>query len=136
MADFGLSQKKNMGGTGTPFWMAPELLRRESTNTDKTDVYSFGIMLYEVYARRDPYEGQPARDVLRAVADPLIRKRPPPPNHMPDALKALMTDCLDDDPEKRPTFEEIDTRLRRIDAEAALTASSSNTNSFLASAGW
>ena len=126
VADFGLSQKKNMGGTGTPFWMAPELLRRESQNTDKTDVFSFGIMLYEVYARRDPYEGQPARDVLRAVADPLIRKRPPPPSHMPTAMKALMADCLDDNPEKRPTFEEIDTRLRRIDAEAALTASTSN----------
>jgi serine/threonine protein kinase len=126
VADFGLSQKKNMGGTGTPFWMAPELLRRESKNTDKTDVYSFGIMLYEVYARRDPYEGQPARDVLRAVADPLIRKRPPAPSHMPAALKTLMADCLDNDPEKRPTFEEIDTRLRRIDAEAALTASAAS----------
>jgi serine/threonine protein kinase len=126
VADFGLSQEKNMGGTGTPFWMAPELLRRESKNTDKTDVYSFGIMLYEVYARRDPYEGQPARDVLRAVADPLIRKRPPAPSHMPAALKALMADCLDDDPEKRPTFEEIDTRLRRIDAEAALSASAAS----------
>ncbi len=136
VADFGLSQKKNMGGTGTPFWMAPELLRGESKNTDKTDVYSFGIMLYEVYARRDPYEGQPARDVpyegqpardvLRAVADPLIRKRPLAPSHMPAALKALMADCLDDDPEKRPTFEEIDTRLRRIDAEAAASASAAS----------
>jgi serine/threonine protein kinase len=42
VADFGLSQKKNLGGTGTPFWMAPELLRQESTNTAETDVYSFG----------------------------------------------------------------------------------------------
>ena len=47
VADFGLSQKKNLGGTGTPFWMAPELLRRESTNTDKTDVYSFGGKIAE-----------------------------------------------------------------------------------------
>ena len=42
VADFGLSQKKNLGGTGTPYWMAPELLRRESANTSMTDVYSFG----------------------------------------------------------------------------------------------
>ena len=42
VADFGLSQKKNLGGTGTPYWMAPELLRRESSNTAMTDVYSFG----------------------------------------------------------------------------------------------
>ena len=42
VADFGLSQKKQLGGTGTPFWMAPELLRCESSNTSMTDVYSFG----------------------------------------------------------------------------------------------
>jgi serine/threonine protein kinase len=48
VADFGLSQKKNLGGTGTPFWMAPELLRGESSNTTASDVYSFGIILYEV----------------------------------------------------------------------------------------
>lgn len=41
VADFGLSQKKNIGGTGTPFCMAPELLRHEATNSDQTDVYSF-----------------------------------------------------------------------------------------------
>ena len=39
VADFGLSQKKNLGGTGTPFWMAPELLRCEGINTASTDVY-------------------------------------------------------------------------------------------------
>jgi serine/threonine protein kinase len=33
VADFGLSQKKDVGASGTPFWMAPELLRGESTNT-------------------------------------------------------------------------------------------------------
>ena len=42
VADFGLSQKKNLGGTGTPFWMAPELLRKETANTTASDVYSFG----------------------------------------------------------------------------------------------
>ena len=42
VADFGLSQKKKIGGTGTPFWMAPELLRRECSNSSATDVFSFG----------------------------------------------------------------------------------------------
>ena len=35
---------------------APELLRRESPNTAASDVYSFGIILYEVYSRCEPYE--------------------------------------------------------------------------------
>lgn len=47
VADFGLSQKKSMGGTGTPYWMAPELLRRESKNTAATDVFSFGGKYFE-----------------------------------------------------------------------------------------
>jgi len=49
VADFGLSQKKNLGGTGTPFWMAPELLRMESPNTSMTDVYSFGGKFFLVF---------------------------------------------------------------------------------------
>lgn len=117
VADFGLSQKQNLGGTGTPFWMAPELLRKESANTSQSDVYSFGVILYEVFSRRDPYEGENAKEVLRLVADQKIRKRPIPPRHMPDAVKTLMGDCLQDDPEKRPSCEELDTRLKRIDAE-------------------
>jgi len=48
VADFGLSQKSDIGGTGTPFWMAPELLRMESANSPASDVFSFGIILYEV----------------------------------------------------------------------------------------
>lgn len=42
VADFGLSQKQKIGGTGTPYWMAPELLRKESANTSASDVFSFG----------------------------------------------------------------------------------------------
>lgn len=42
VADFGLSQKQKVGGTGTPYWMAPELLRMESPNTMASDVFSFG----------------------------------------------------------------------------------------------
>jgi guanylate cyclase, other len=81
--------------------MAPELLRQESVNTAATDVFSFGIILYEVYSRRDPYEDENPEEVLRLVSDKSVRKRPPTPKLMPDNIKSLMTDCVDDDPEKR-----------------------------------
>lgn len=116
VADFGLSQKRNLGGTGTPLWMAPELLRGESSNTAQSDVYSFGIILYEVYSRRDPYEGEDSKAILRQIAEE--GKRPPFPHNMCDKVKSLMSDCVEDDPSKRPSFEELDTRLKRIDIES------------------
>ena len=110
--------------------MAPELLRGESGNTTATDAYSFGIILYEVYARRDPYDDDgDARVVLQEVADKAVKKRPPFPRDMPEAIKSLMSDCLEDDPSKRPSYEELDTRLKRIDADQAELAGSKNRRS-------
>mmetsp|Transcript_26441 Transcript_26441/g.44151 ORF Transcript_26441/g.44151 Transcript_26441/m.44151 type:complete len:1556 (-) Transcript_26441:105-4772(-) len=117
VADFGLSQKKKVGATGTPLWMAPELLRGESENTDMSDVYSFGIILYEVYSRKDPYEGENHLTVLRDVADPQINKRPKLPKSCPPKIASIMADCLLANPKSRPTFEELDLRLKRLDVE-------------------
>ena len=129
VADFGLSQNQNKGGTGTPFWMAPELLRGESANTAATDVYSFGIILYELYSRRDPYEGEDTEEVLRLVANKKVKKRPPAPKHMPAKVGSLMADCLEDDAEMRPTFEELDLRVKRIDSETDNEGQGSKTTS-------
>lgn len=115
VADFGLSQKKKVGGTGTPFWMAPELLRKESHNTMASDVYSFGIILYEVYSRREPYEGEDHREVLQNVADPSINKRPPYPLACPQEIRSFMSQCLSGDPDNRPAFKDIDLRLKRLE---------------------
>jgi len=82
-----------------------------------TDVYAFGMILFEVYSRKDPYEGEDYLDVLRQVADPLINKRPETPPACPGHVKSLMADCLEGQPEKRPTFEEIDIRLRRLNVD-------------------
>jgi guanylate cyclase, other len=120
VADFGLSQKKNFraGATGTPFWMAPELLRRESGNTAASDVYALGIILYEVYSRKDPYEGEDAGEVLSLVADKSVNKRSAVPPHMPTPIQSIMADCLVEDPVDRPSFEELDQRLKRVDAKS------------------
>lgn len=117
VSDFGLSQKKSLGGTGTPFWMAPELLRGEAANSTASDVYALGVILYEVYSRKDPYEGEDAREVLRLVADKKVNKRPAVPRHMPAPIQSLMADCLVEDRSQRPTLEELDTRLKRLDVK-------------------
>lgn len=116
VADFGLSLKKQAkGAIGTPYWMAPELLRGESLNTTATDVYSFGVILYEVYSRRDPYEGEDYEHVLSLVADPNVNKRPPVPPSCPPEIVGLMNTCLASCPVMRPTFEQLDIRLKSLE---------------------
>jgi serine/threonine protein kinase len=110
--------------------MAPELLRQECGNTAATDVFSFGIILYETYSRKDPYEGEDAMEVIRLVADRSVRKRPPVPRGMPAKVQSLMEECLDDDPDARPTFEEVDIRVKRIDAEAVAPGKNANISLF------
>ena len=97
--------------------MAPELLQGVSGNTTASDVYSFGIILYEVYSRADPYEGEDTNEVIRLVKDKVVNKRPVP-RHMPGPMQSLMNDCLVRDPEERPSFDELDQRLKRADAKS------------------
>lgn len=54
-ADFGLSNSKKK--VGSPFWMSPELLRGEAPTT-AADVYSFAVVMYEIFARSPPYQGE------------------------------------------------------------------------------
>ena len=111
VADFGLSQKDHFRGraSGTPYWMSPELLRGDSGNTTASDIYAFGIVIYEVLSGKEPYAGEKSKTVLRKVADKAFHKRPPTPCNCPVELADLMKKCLSDDPAMRPTAEDVDT---------------------------
>ena len=128
VADFGLSQKKKVGGGGgTPYWMAPEILLGETGNTSSSDVYSFGVVLFEVYSRQDPYEGEDYDTVMEQIKDPLINKRPPVPTDCPPQIKTVMSNCLLGDPSQRPDFGEIDQLLKKLDADLVNPADSLHT---------
>jgi class 3 adenylate cyclase len=115
ITDFGFSIKRKEGASGTPFWMAPELLDGFGSNSAASDVYSFGIMLYEVYSRQHPYQGEDYSDVIRDICDPSINKRPPVPESMPSEVANLLYSiCLAANPASRPTFVELDGFLKRL----------------------
>lgn len=112
VADFGLSAKSNSGARGTPYWMSPELIMQKNSNNAMSDVYAFGILLYEVYSRQNPYEGEDYEQVLEDVCDPAVSKRPPVPTLCPHNIASLYTGCLEMNPEARPTAQDIDTTLQ------------------------
>ena len=120
MADFGLSSKRSSSGLiGTPYWMAPELLIGQ-TPTTQSDVYAFGVLLYEIFTRKEPYEGEDPAEVLLAVAD-RSRAKPKRPFIPPEVsllFADIMNACWAVDPAARPTFQVIAEQLRTVDSTA------------------
>jgi serine/threonine protein kinase len=93
-------------------WMAPEIIMGKKY-TEKADVYAFGIILWEILTRLEPYEEkEPMQIVVEVVNDGL---RPTLPADCADSpLVPLMKDCWHTDPEKRPPFVKIVARLQAI----------------------
>ena len=96
---------------GTPFWAAPEIIRHNTYGV-KADIYSFGIVLWELVAREDPYTGIPSVQVPFMVTEEQLR--PKVPSFCDADFLKLMTECWDDDPEKRPEWTEIQGKLKQI----------------------
>ncbi len=69
LADFGLSQLYTMGKrgddgiVGTPFYLSPEQIRSQTID-HRTDIYSFGIILYHLLTRKWPFEGDNDVDIM------------------------------------------------------------------------
>lgn len=110
ICDFGLSRImtdlpiKDSIAAGTPEWMAPELLRNEPF-TDKCDVFSLGVIIWELCTLKRPWEGVKPMQVVYAVAHEGARLEIPE-----GPIGKLISDCwayAND----RPSYEEIFARL-------------------------
>lgn len=108
VCDFGLSNKKRNSLSGTPFWMAPEYLKGKTEYTCACDIYSIGMVLYEIYARKTPYHGENPRNVLRSICNPRKNRRPAIPPSMPPKIVDLVKKCWSIDPCFRPEARDLD----------------------------
>jgi eukaryotic-like serine/threonine-protein kinase len=83
---------------GTAAYMSPEQARGQKVD-HRTDIFSVGIVLYEMLCGRKPFEGDTWSDVMAAV---LIKDPPPIDSVVPHvALRQIVERCLEKDPEKR-----------------------------------
>jgi len=110
-------RERSRGFPGAPLWMAPEILRGESAPTAASDVYSMGIVMFELFSRERPYSGVPLAEVLDKVADAGLDEpfRPTLPPELPVDVAALIHDCWAPRPELRPSFEEVKSRIERLE---------------------
>lgn len=85
-------------------WMAPESLF-DNIFTTKTDVWSFGILMWEIVTLGStPYPGLAAAEVMRRVRDGYRLEKP---EHCKREMYNIMFYCWDKDPTERPTFTEL-----------------------------
>jgi mitogen-activated protein kinase kinase kinase 9 len=107
VADFGWTRtmaSTMTGKIGTYQWMAPEVISGHNY-TEKADVFSFGIILWEIAAREPPYRNISGLQVSIEVVNNDLR--PTIPKKTPENFAKLVRKCWDREPSKRPSFKEI-----------------------------
>ena len=107
---------------GTRGYMAPEAMANQLSEVDalKADVFSFGMMCYEILSNKRAYTGKMLRDYVRFLEN----KRPELPKTCSKDLKSLIHECWSSEPLNRPTFLDIFERLRKVKSDAMLKVAS------------
>ncbi|KAJ3675076.1 hypothetical protein LUZ60_004118 [Juncus effusus] len=110
VCDFGLSRLKantflsSKTAAGTPEWMAPEVLRDEPSN-EKSDVYSFAVILWELITLQQPWTNLNPAQVVAAVG--FKGRRLDIPTEVDPKVASLIQSCWANEPWRRPSFSSI-----------------------------
>jgi TPR repeat protein len=117
IGDFGLSQVKkslrsqsNQGlSAGTLHWKAPEVLKFGGKHTLASDVYAFGIVMWEALTGKEPYEE--ADNEVQISLHVQGGGRPEIPEGTPKWYQELMEKCWSQNPQDRPSAEEVASKI-------------------------
>ncbi|XP_052007087.1 mitogen-activated protein kinase kinase kinase 9-like [Xyrauchen texanus] len=116
VTDFGLAREwhrtTKMSAAGTYAWMAPEVIR-SSTFSKGSDVWSYGVLLWELLTGEVPFRGIDSLAVAYGVA--MNKLSLPIPSTCPEPFARLMEDCWNVDPHARPHFTSILDQLTAIE---------------------
>jgi serine/threonine protein kinase len=128
IADFGISKSEALktiattstmhggaGISGTFPFTAPEAFSSRTRFTAKCDVYSYAIVLWEIWDRGKPWDGLDLPEIVHAIC--INRERPKVPDLMPVDLSELMCRAWSHDAAARPDFKDIVTQLYIIEGK-------------------
>ncbi|KAL9249166.1 putative serine/threonine-protein kinase SIS8 [Drosera capensis] len=131
VCDFGLSRMKqstflsSRSTAGTAEWMAPEVLRNEPSN-EKCDVYSYGVILWELFTLQQPWGRMNAMQVVGAVG--FQHRRLDIPDNVEPVIADLIRRCWQTDPRLRPSFFEIMAALKPLQKAPSAQAAARSTS--------
>uniref|UniRef100_A0A3Q3G0H9 Mitogen-activated protein kinase kinase kinase n=1 Tax=Labrus bergylta TaxID=56723 RepID=A0A3Q3G0H9_9LABR len=116
ITDFGLAREwhrtTKMSAAGTYAWMAPEVIR-SSTFSKGSDIWSYGVLLWELLTGEVPFRGIDSLAVAYGVA--MNKLALPVPSTCPEPFARLMEECWSSDPHSRPQFTAILDQLTSIE---------------------
>ncbi len=128
LLDFGIAKRPDFARTapgtkmGSPYYMSPEQTRGE-TVTPATDIWSFGVSLYELFSGQIPFGGETPFEIARNIVEAPVDLARLERMKASDQMRALIRDCLEKDPSLRPSATEV-----RGDLEDMLDADDETAN--------